>query len=137
LDVDHFKNFNDTYGHVRGDECLQKVAAVIHDSISRPPDIAARYGGEEFICLLPETNHNGALQVAENIRLGVIQLGIPHVKSMAGDVVTISIGVVTAQCFKDGLITDLIVKADQQLYKAKSQGRNRVEAIWLGPGSAS
>ena len=127
LDVDHFKNFNDTYGHVRGDACLQMVAAVIRSSISRPPDIAVRYGGEEFVCLLPETSQKGAVQVAENIRQGVMDLNIPHEKSSAAQVVTISVGVLTTHCYKDGAAMDLLIRADEELYKAKSKGRNRVE----------
>jgi len=134
LDVDHFKKFNDTYGHVQGDECLQKVAAVIKECLFRPPDVAARYGGEEFVCLLPETNQQGAMRVAENIREGVLKLAVPHADSSAAQVVTVSVGVVTALCFKGGDARNLVIKADEQLYKAKSGGRNRVEVIWLDLG---
>jgi len=127
MDVDHFKAFNDTYGHVRGDECLRQVAEVIRNSISRPPDLAARYGGEEFVCLLPETSLAGAERVAENIRQGVGELSIPHHTNEAAKFVTVSVGVITAECVKQGSATELLVKADKQLYVAKSHGRNRVE----------
>jgi diguanylate cyclase (GGDEF)-like protein len=133
LDVDHFKLYNDTYGHVKGDDCLRKITQVIRDSTSRPPDITARYGGEEFVCLLPETDLNGAKHVAENIRRKVAELGIPHVGSGVAMHVTVSIGVVSGQCLKDGAAIEFIVKADEQLYLAKSHGRNRVETIRIDP----
>ena len=127
VDVDHFKAFNDTYGHLRGDECLRQVAKAIDNSISRPPDVAVRYGGEEFVCLLPETNAAGAMIVAEHIRRNVMDLSIPHSASSASQIVTISIGVATTICDKNGSATEIIAKADEQLYIAKSNGRNRVE----------
>ena len=133
LDVDHFKSYNDSYGHVKGDDCLRKIAQVIRDSTSRPPDITARYGGEEFVCLLPETGLDGARHVAESIRRKVTELGIPHVGSAAAEHVTVSIGVVCGQCVKDGAAIEFIVKADEQLYLAKSRGRNRVEAVRIDP----
>ena len=129
LDVDYFKLFNDTYGHVRGDDCLRQVAQVIRNAITRPPDMAVRYGGEEFVCLLPETNLNGAKHVAENIRLGVANLEIPHSGSDAAKVVTVSIGLVSAKCTKGGDAMDILVKADKRLYLAKARGRNRIEAM--------
>jgi len=128
LDVDHFKAFNDTYGHVRGDECLRQVAKVIKEAMARPADVAVRYGGEEFVCLLPETDSGGALTVAEHIRWNVMELAIPHSVSSVSRYVTISIGVATTHCVKHGSPVDLIARADAQLYVAKSQGRNRVEA---------
>jgi len=129
MDVDHFKVFNDTYGHVRGDECLRQVAKAIMDAMARPSDVAVRYGGEEFVCLLPETDLTGAMTVAEHIRLNILELSIPHVASSVSQVVTISIGVATTRCDKDGSVTDIIARADKQLYMAKSNGRDRVEGI--------
>jgi diguanylate cyclase (GGDEF)-like protein len=128
MDVDYFKPFNDTYGHIGGDHCLQQIAHVIKNSITRPPDVAFRYGGEEFICLLPETGFDGAKNVAEKIHEGVIRLGIPHVKSAAAEIVTISIGAVTSKCSKDGSPLDIVASADEQLYLAKSSGRNCIRA---------
>lgn len=129
MDVDYFKAFNDAYGNVHGDECLRQIAKVINNSISRPPDVGARYGGEEFICLLPETSLDGAAIVAERIHLGVLNLAIPHSFSSVSQVVSIIIGVAATKCIRDGLIADIIDKADKQLYIAKSRGRNRVEVM--------
>ena len=130
IDVDHFKELNDTYGHVHGDECLRRVAEVITNAISRPPDIAVRYGGDEFICLLPETNTVGANTVAEQIQQGVKDLSIPHIFSKH-QIVTLSIGIATVHCVKGGLAKDIIAKADEQLYKAKARGRNCKEAVYI------
>ena len=127
MDVDYFKKYNDTYGHLRGDDCLRQIAKVIMNSISRPPDLAARFGGEEFVCILPETDLIGAENVAEKIRIGVLELAISHAYSMH-KFVTLSIGVFTTLCDKDGTANDLIAKADEQLYAAKALGRNRVAA---------
>ncbi len=127
LDIDHFKAFNDYYGHVNGDECLKKVARVIANCSSRPADLAARYGGEEFVCVLPDTDSNGAINVAENIRLGVKTLEIPHHRSKVAEYVTVSLGVVTAQCSNNISAVEIVAKADEALYIAKSSGRNRVE----------
>lgn len=126
IDVDHFKAFNDTYGHVAGDECLQRIAEVIRDSIRRPPDLAARYGGEEFACILPETTAAGARSVAERIRMTLNALGIPNARSSCADHVTASLGAYTAVGIIDAEAAALTVAADRQLYLAKNAGRNRV-----------
>ena len=126
LDIDCFKSFNDTYGHVKGDECLKQIASVIADSTNRAADLCARYGGEEFTCILPETDLSGALLIAEQIRQGIFNLAIPHEKSDIAEFVTASLGVVTIHCKTDKTAIDLVVKADELLYKAKSSGRNRV-----------
>lgn len=128
LDVDHFKAYNDTYGHVSGDDCLRQIAGVIDGAIVRVSDMAARYGGEEFVCVLPETDQNGARTIAEKIRLGIIALAIPHSGSSAASHVTASLGVVTARCFPEKSPLNIVAQADEQLYKAKSGGRNRIEA---------
>ena len=127
LDIDYFKNFNDAYGHVAGDECLRQVARVIADCANRITDLAARYGGEEFICILPETDLRGALLIAENIRQGLVDLAIPNVGSTVSSCVTASLGVLTAYGIPDKSETDIVTQADELLYKAKSLGRNRME----------
>jgi diguanylate cyclase (GGDEF)-like protein len=98
LDIDHFKAFNDNYGHLAGDDCLRQIGRVIADCAARPADLAARYGGEEFACILPETDDTGAVIIAEQIRRGIQALAIPHKGSDAADCVTASLGVVTLQC---------------------------------------
>ena len=127
LDIDHFKAFNDNYGHVKGDECLQQIGRVLADCAVRPADLAARYGGEEFACILPETDSSGALIIVEKIRRGIMALAIPHCESSAADVVTASLGVVTVFCTADKTVGDIVTQADELLYRAKSSGRNRVE----------
>ncbi|OGU16379.1 MAG: hypothetical protein A2076_03080 [Geobacteraceae bacterium GWC2_53_11] len=127
LDIDHFKAFNDTYGHVAGDDCLRKIAQAITGCAIRAADLPARYGGEEFACILPETDLSGAASIAEKIRLAIIALAIPHESSPTFDYVTASIGVVTISCAAAQSESDIIVLADTMLYKAKSNGRNRME----------
>lgn len=127
MDIDWFKQYNDHYGHIKGDECLRKVSSIIRSCVNRPGDLAARYGGEEFVVLLPETDLTGALKVAENIRLCIINTIIDHSASPTG-IVTISSGVVAVSApIKDGH-TKALDDADQFLYFAKSKGRNRVES---------
>ena len=127
LDIDLFKAFNDYYGHVNGDDCLRQVARVIANCAVRPADLAARYGGEEFACILPETDRNGAIAIAEKIRQGISARAIPHHGSDVADHVTASLGVVTVQCTPDGSAVGIITQADALLYRAKASGRNRVE----------
>jgi diguanylate cyclase (GGDEF)-like protein/PAS domain S-box-containing protein len=128
LDIDHFKAFNDSYGHVIGDDCLQRIAGVIAGCAARAADLPARYGGEEFACILPETDQAGAIASAEKIRLGIIALAIPHNSSGIADRVTASLGVVTITCDAGKPVSDIVVLGDQMLYRAKSLGRNRVES---------
>lgn len=125
-DIDCFKGFNDTYGHVQGDDCLRAISLVLGRHMKRPSDTVARYGGEEFACILPSTNHQGALAVAETIRDAVADLGIPHAASTAGDCVTISVGVLTLRATRDVSSEMVVAACDQLLYEAKGQGRNRV-----------
>lgn len=129
LDIDWFKQFNDSYGHVKGDECLKQIADVIRNCASRESDLSARYGGEEFICILPDTDIFGAVSIAQEIRQGVIALAIPHKSSNSGQCVTVSLGVATAKCSADESSMHIIAMADAMLYKAKSCGRNRVESV--------
>ncbi|MCX5870945.1 MAG: diguanylate cyclase [Deltaproteobacteria bacterium] len=129
LDIDYFKLFNDCYGHVAGDECLKQVVRVLTDYLVRPADLAARYGGEEFVCILPDTDSSGAVAIAEKIRRGIVARAIPHKESKVADCVTVSMGVITGQCSAGGLVTDFITHVDEQLYRAKSSGRNRVKFV--------
>ena len=131
FDVDHFKQFNDRYGHLDGDDCLRRVAQAIDASGSRPGDLAARYGGEEFVFLLPNSDAAGALAVAERCRGAVEALGIPHQGSGAAPVVTVSIGVATHRPDDDALVSALLEAADDALYRAKRGGRNRAVVAGL------
>lgn len=128
-DVDHFKKYNDTYGHLEGDSCLKAIASAIGNACRRPADLPARYGGEEFIVTLPDTGKQGALRVAEAIRATVARLHIEHRESGEG-FVTLSVGSATAVPSPDTEYPSLIKKADAALYRAKGQGRNRVEGYF-------
>ena len=132
LDVDHFKRFNDRYGHLAGDECLRRVALAIKDGLLRPGDLVARYGGEEFACILPGTDFEGALAVAAGIEQCVRGLQIEHADSDVSNVVTISIGVSMSLPERDGDPTRLLALADAQLYRAKHSGRGRACGAVLG-----
>jgi diguanylate cyclase (GGDEF)-like protein len=128
MDIDHFKSYNDHYGHGAGDDCLRQVAQALMQCCDRPLDLVARYGGEEFVALLPETDHDGARHLAEQMRLAIERLAIPHAYSSVATVVTLSVGV--AIHGPDRVKTDLAQLqkcADQALYEAKRQGRNRVQ----------
>ncbi len=129
LDIDHFKLYNDTYGHLEGDSCLKKVAAALTAMLKRPCDLAARWGGEEFVCLLPNTDSKGALKVAESLRAAIQNLRIPHVSSPVTDVITISVGVVSSNPLDDNTYNNLLEDADKALYCAKESGRNHI-AVW-------
>ncbi|WP_374973233.1 diguanylate cyclase [Spongiibacter marinus] len=126
VDVDHFKLYNDHYGHLDGDQCLKAIASALASSVERGRDMLARFGGEEFVCLLPDTDLEGAKHIAEKLRQAVEGLAIPHVESKTAATVTLSLGVATTvQC--DALEPpDLLKVADEQLYLAKKSGRNRV-----------
>ncbi len=126
MDVDYFKPYNDGYGHGGGDACLRQVAAAATAALQRPADVVARYGGEEFVALLPDTTLDGALMVAEAIRAAVISLAIPHKGSKVAPHVTLSLGVACTVPQSDGNPQDLLEAADQELYAAKSGGRNQV-----------
>jgi diguanylate cyclase (GGDEF)-like protein len=128
MDVDYFKLYNDTYGHQGGDDCLKQVAGVLRETIKRPSDLAARYGGEEFAVILSETATQGALLVGETIRMQIEALQIPHRSSKVNSVVTISLGVATLIPSPIVTADELVAAADQALYRAKEQGRNRCVA---------
>ncbi|MUG94438.1 diguanylate cyclase [Scytonema sp. UIC 10036] len=123
-DIDCFKSYNDTYGHVAGDDCLRKVARAIHYAVRRPADLVARYGGEEFAVVLPNTNFHGAVRVAENVRLRVKELKIPHSSSFVKNYITLSMGIATKVPVNPSLPETLIAASDKALYQAKLQGRN-------------
>lgn len=131
LDIDFFKNFNDTYGHVAGDECLRQLGALLEHLVNRPADLSARYGGEEFAVILPETDAQGAMTLARRIHEGIAALAIVHAASLVADHVTASLGVVTINTARPMPLAEIIGLADQQLYKAKSNGRNQVAALDL------
>jgi diguanylate cyclase (GGDEF)-like protein/PAS domain S-box-containing protein len=126
IDVDYFKIFNDTYGHLQGDECLKQIAVCIASKAQRAGELAARYGGEEFIVLLPNTEIEVARSVAEEMRSAVEALNLPHPASLAAEYVTISLGVAGDIATSRGNPHDLVGAADRALYSAKSSGRNRV-----------
>jgi diguanylate cyclase (GGDEF)-like protein len=126
-DIDFFKAYNDTYGHMAGDDCLRQVAGVMTGMLRRPGDMAARYGGEEFAMIMARTDLEGAVLLAESFRSQVEALGIPHTGSSSESrVVTLSMGVATSVPSKDRLPSELIAAADQALYRAKRDGRNCV-----------
>jgi diguanylate cyclase (GGDEF)-like protein len=124
-DIDYFKLYNDTYGHLAGDRCLQQVAQVLGRTTQRPADLAARYGGEEFVVMLPNTDLAGALRVAESIRTQVRRLEIIHLKCPVKPQVTLSLGVASTTPVPHSSPESLIRTADLALYQAKAMGRDR------------
>lgn len=124
-DVDHFKLYNDYYGHQAGDECLKKVAQAMKEAIKRPADLVARYGGEEFAIILSDTNNLGAARVAQEILRVIAKLNVPHALSNVSEYVTLSLGVSSTIPTQDISPKILIDFADKALYKAKKAGRNR------------
>ena len=128
-DIDFFKNYNDNYGHVAGDDCLRKVSGVIKQSVRRPADLAARYGGEEFVLVLPNTDIEGAVSLAESIRHQLATLAIPHEDSAANQFVTLSLGVTCLTPKLDSNPSILLTAADYALYRAKELGRDQTYQI--------
>ncbi len=124
LDIDNFKKFNDTYGHLAGDKCIQAISSILKTNIERVSDVAARYGGEEFIIILPGTDENGAKALAERIRRAIEDLAIPHLGSDTEKSVTVSIGIVTI--YPANLLSqdEALKLVDEALYCAKEKGRN-------------
>ncbi|VVD90112.1 Phytochrome-like protein cph2 [Pandoraea eparura] len=133
IDVDNFKIYNDTYGHIAGDDVLRRVATTIADAAARPADLAARFGGEEFVIVLPNTTASGAVVIAEKVRAQIDAMAIPHIGSANGHHVTISVGGASLVPRTHMASTSLIESADLALYRAKQLGKNRVE---MQPGAS-
>ncbi len=129
IDIDHFKAYNDSFGHQSGDDALKAVASALKSCVHRPGDMVARYGGEEFTVLLADTDAEGALAVAGRLRRAVEDLNIAHPRSETGSMMTISVGVATAVPEKMAFSSRLVGAADEALYRAKQGGRNRVESV--------
>ena len=126
IDIDHFKRYNDCFGHLQGDQCLQTVANVLETSCKRPEDFVARYGGEEFAILLPYTSSTDCYHVARRIQKNMAKLALDHPMALETGIVTLSIGCCSMIPQPDKKVQDLIFEADQFLYSAKENGRNRV-----------
>jgi diguanylate cyclase (GGDEF)-like protein len=126
IDIDAFKLFNDTLGHLQGDDCLRDVAEALRSAVMRPCDLVARYGGEEFAILLPETGRDPAVMLGERMRAAIEAMGIAHPSSPVAAVVTASLGVASARPKQGEAPPSLVKAADEALYLAKQNGRNRV-----------
>lgn len=127
-DIDFFKNYNDTYGHPAGDECLKKVAHQIEKIFQRAGELVARYGGEEFAVILPGVDFDESTVLAQLLRKSIWDLDIPHRSSTIAERVTMSIGVATLPAGQVATDKQLIQYADQALYLAKNNGRNQVQS---------
>lgn len=132
LDIDYFKQYNDLYGHIAGDECLMSVARVLQHAMLRSSDITTRYGGEEFCMLLPNTTMEGAFEVAERVRSAMARLDIPHEQNTAAPHVTLSDGIACLMPSPEANPSELIALADEALYKAKELGRNKSTTVQDG-----
>lgn len=126
LDVDHFKSYNDRYGHQAGDDCLRQLAQGIKATLRRPADLVARYGGEEFACILPDTPFDDAMTLALALERQVRAQKMPHDFPPADGVVTVSVGLAARTVDSGGDALTLVGLADAQLYRAKQDGRGRV-----------
>lgn len=124
IDIDHFKQYNDEYGHVKGDECLTYIANFMKNNLNRSTDFIARYGGEEFCVVMPETNIEGAINLAEKIHSGIRELKIPNAGSKVSSFLTVCIGVASTLPGANDSYMDLVYTSDKALYKAKDDGRN-------------
>jgi len=130
IDVDHFKRYNDCYGHLEGDTCLRTVARKLKENLRRPADMVARFGGEEFGCVLPETSLEGAMRLAKRLQHAVFEQQIPHADSTVTACVTVSLGVASIDGQHDGgSAAELLALADTMLYQSKSDGRNRATGM--------
>lgn len=138
IDVDHFKNFNDSLGHAAGDKCLQRIAHAFQFSVRVDVDSVARLGGEEFVALLPGASLDDALHIGERVRFAIEALDLPHPSNPQGGFVTASVGAATCDRAEEVDSTELLQAADRALYSAKSRGRNCVvgSRLLTGPGDA-
>ena len=125
MDIDFFKNYNDQYGHVSGDDCLRQVAKAVEGVLKRASDCAARYGGEEFAMILPGSDMESAMHIAEEVRCAVAALNIQHASSDIAEHVSLSLGVATVSADQTMSPLELIEAADASLYQAKENGRNQ------------
>ena len=125
-DIDYFKQYNDTYGHLLGDSCLKYVAQALQSGLDRENDLVARYGGEEFAIILPDTNLSGAVALAHRIQDQIEQLQLPHASSLVSHYVTLSMGIVSLIPSVDQSPQNLVAATDQLLYRAKQSGRNQM-----------
>lgn len=125
-DVDFFKIYNDTYGHMNGDQCLQQIAEILRDVFGRSGELVARIGGEEFVVVLPNINAQQAGDAAQRLRIALAERELPHSGSSVSPFVTLSIGVAELDPEAMDHFDQLMQRADQALYRAKHQGRNRV-----------
>ncbi len=124
-DIDYFKLYNDTYGHVAGDICLKKVAHAVNQAASRAADITSRYGGEEFAVILPNTSVKGAIHVAQRIQTNIEALALPHKASATSEYITVSQGIASIIPQRNNAIDEIMLAADHFLYQAKKRGRNQ------------
>lgn len=131
IDVDYFKALNDSFGHAAGDICLKQIALALKNSLRRSSDTLARYGGEEFAAILPNISHADAMKLAEQMRVNVEAQAIAHPRSPLGPHVTVSLGLTTAQPKMHESPAQLLVQADEMLYQAKQEGRNRIKGANL------
>lgn len=129
IDIDYFKQYNDCYGHLTGDECLRQVAQAIREGIRGTGNVAARFGGDEFVILFPETGVERAREICAKIKTGVEELRIPHQKSPISTHVTISVGIASFRPNGSGDKAELLRRADRASYLAKELGRSRIEAL--------
>ncbi|ODN67120.1 GGDEF domain-containing protein [Methylophaga muralis] len=128
IDIDFFKEYNDCYGHLQGDDCLKQVATTLNNVAARSRDFFGRFGGEEFVMLLPETDNNAAWSIAERCRQALFKKQIPHDRSKVSQLLTISLGVSTMIPSINDEHNELIDRADKQLYQAKQKGRNCIQS---------
>jgi diguanylate cyclase (GGDEF)-like protein/PAS domain S-box-containing protein len=135
LDIDHFKQFNDHYGHIQGDDCLKSVGQALSHAVSRPRDFVGRFGGEEFVLVLPETDEAAARHIAERCRQQVRQQRIPHERSAVSPMLTVSLGVGTIVPGAGDRSLDFLNSVDKLLYRAKQRGRDRLEVARMSTHS--
>lgn len=126
IDIDKFKQYNDLHGHLQGDECLKRIASLLDKTAQRPRDFVARFGGEEFIIVLPETDTEAAIKVADRFRQLLLREQIPHGDSALSELVTVSMGIGTITPARGDSISEFLDQVDQRLYKAKRDGRDRM-----------
>lgn len=136
IDIDHFKEYNDEFGHIKGDECLTYVAKYMKENLNRSTDFIARYGGEEFCIIMPDTNLTGAINLAERIHSGIRDLKISNPGSKVSKYLTVCVGVASTTPVVDDTYMDLVYTSDKALYRAKNDGRNIIrttEALEKNP----